>query len=103
MTIISGISINYLRRNTPLKLKRKITEVVLGISAGTMNSADIVYAQPELEGESIDSAYQRFLRGLDLTKCMIIPHYQDIKDQILDGNCVKICSDGEEMTLNLNC
>lgn len=133
-----------------MKLRELMTAyegVILGISAGTMNSADI-YAQPELEGESTDSAYQRFLRGLNLTKCMIIPHYQDIKHQILDGkrlfeditypdsygqkfyalpdgsylyskngvekicgeayliqdgNCVKVCSDGEELALNLDC
>ena len=57
----------------------------MGISAGSMNSADVVYAQPELEGEVIDAGYQRFLTGLDLTKTMILPHYQMIKDNILDG------------------
>lgn len=59
--------------------------IVIGISAGTMNSADTVYAQPELEGESVDPRYQRFLRGLGLTKTMILPHYQMVKDSILDG------------------
>jgi peptidase E len=59
--------------------------ILIGISAGTMNSAEIVYAQPELEGESIDKEYKRFLSGLGITKLMIIPHYQDIKNDILDG------------------
>lgn len=59
--------------------------VVMGVSAGTMNAADTVYAQPELEGESIDPEYQRFLPGLGLTKKMILPHYQETKDFILDG------------------
>ncbi len=59
--------------------------VVMGISAGTMNSADIVYAQPELEGESVDASYQKFLTGLNLTKCMILPHYQYTKNLMLDG------------------
>lgn len=59
--------------------------VVLGISAGSMNSADVVYAVPELEGESADPDYQRYLIGLDLTKNMIIPHYQENEFQILDG------------------
>lgn len=59
--------------------------VVLGISAGTMNSADIVYAQPEIEREASDKTYKKFLVGLNLTKCMILPHYQDTKNQILDG------------------
>lgn len=59
--------------------------LVIGISAGTMNCADIVYAHPELEGEAADPKYQRFIPGIDLTKRMILPHYQMIKDDILDG------------------
>ena len=71
-----------------IRLKERIHEfdgILIGISAGTMNSAEIVYAQPELEGESIDEEYERFLSGLGITKLMILPHYQDIKDDILDG------------------
>jgi len=59
--------------------------IVIGISAGTMNSADVVYAQPELEGESVDPNYSRFLPGLALTKTNILPHYQMVKDSLLDG------------------
>lgn len=59
--------------------------MVIGISAGTMNSADTVYAQPELPGESVDPAYERYQRGLGLTKTMILPHYQMVKDNELDG------------------
>ena len=59
--------------------------VVIGISAGSMNSADEVYAQPEEEGETIDPTYQRFLTGLNLTKTNLLPHYQENKDDILDG------------------
>lgn len=69
-------------------LKEKLQNfegIVIGISAGTMNSADTVYAQPELEGESIDPEYVRFLPGLGLTKTMILPHYQMVKDTVLDG------------------
>ena len=66
-------------------LMKDYNGVVIGISAGSMNSADIVYAQPEEEGEAIDPAYQRFLSGLNLTKTSLIPHYQEIKDDILDG------------------
>ena len=62
--------------------------LVIGISAGTMNSADEVYAQPELEGESVDPAYQRFIPGLGLTKINVLPHYQMIKDTVLDGQRV---------------
>ena len=50
-----------------------------------MNSAQIVYAQPEMDGEAIDPEYKRFLKGLDLTKFQIIPHYYSIKDKKLDG------------------
>ena len=59
--------------------------ILIGISAGTMNCAETVYAQPELDGESIDKEYQRFLPGLGITRLMIIPHYQEIKDGYLDG------------------
>ena len=59
--------------------------IVIGISAGSMNSAEEVYAQPEEEGEAIDPSYQRFLSGLGLTKINLLPHYQEVKDDILDG------------------
>ena len=67
------------------KLLKDYRGVVIGISAGSMNGADVVYAQPEIEGESIDPLYQRFLTGLNLTKRMLLPHYQDNKDDLLDG------------------
>ena len=41
--------------------------VLIGISAGTMNCADPVYAQPEEEGEAVS------------------PHYQMVKDSKVDG------------------
>ena len=59
--------------------------IVIGVSAGSMNSADVVYAQPEQEGEATDPSYERFLTGLGLTKTMLLPHYQEVKDNILDG------------------
>lgn len=59
--------------------------VVIGISAGSMNSADVVYSQPEKDGEALDPAYQRFLTGLNLTKTNLLPHYQEVKDDVLDG------------------
>lgn len=66
-------------------LTKYFSGIVIGISAGSMNSADTVYAQPELEGESESPDYQRFLTGLGLTDIQIIPHWQYIKDQTLDG------------------
>lgn len=59
--------------------------VVLGISAGSMNCAEVVYAQPEEPSEAIDPDYERFLPGLGLTKTMLLPHYQEVKDDVLDG------------------
>ncbi len=71
-----------------IALREKIRDfpgLVMGISAGTMNSADRVYAQPELPGESVDPGYERFLEGLGLTGINILPHYQMVKDFELDG------------------
>ncbi len=59
--------------------------IVMGISAGSMNAADIVYVQPEEEGESIDPGFERFVRGLGLCKVNVLPHYQMVKDNVLDG------------------
>ncbi len=59
--------------------------IVIGVSAGTMNSAETVYAMPELPGEAIDPDYQRFLPGLGLTEVMVIPHYNMLRDAMLDG------------------
>lgn len=64
---------------------RSFEGVVIGISAGTMNSADVVYAQPEIPGESVDPEYQRYLQGLDLTKIMVLPHFQMVREWMLDG------------------
>ena len=76
---------NFFKKLNLRGLIQNFSGVVLGISAGSMNAADVVYAQPEEEGESVDLSYQRFLEGLNLTKKMIIPHYQDIKNKIIDG------------------
>ncbi len=59
--------------------------VLMGISAGSMNSASTVYAHPELEGEAIDPDYGRFLPGLGLTEANILPHYNTIAGDTLDG------------------
>ncbi len=59
--------------------------IVMGISAGSMNCAELVYAQPEMPGEAADPSYQRFIPGLGLTDCNILPHYQAVKDDCVDG------------------
>lgn len=59
--------------------------IIMGISAGTMNSADLVYVQPEECGEAADPNFVRYTTGLGLTKTNILPHYQMVKDYYLDG------------------
>lgn len=59
--------------------------IVMGISAGTMNCARIVYAQPEMSGEATDPSYKRFIPGLSLTEFNILPHFNAVKNDYLDG------------------
>ena len=59
--------------------------IVIGVSAGSMNCAETVYVQPEEDGESVDPDFERFAPGLGLTQLNILPHYQKVKDNILDG------------------
>lgn len=71
-----------------INLFDKISEfdgLLLSLSAGSMNSAKLVYSIPELPGEALDPAYNRYFRGLGITECMMIPHYQYFKDVYLDG------------------
>lgn len=65
-------------------LLRDYTGVVIGISAGTMNCARTVYVQPEEPGESHPD-FRRFAPGMGVTRFQILPHYQKVKDNILDG------------------
>lgn len=67
------------------ELMKEFDGVVMGISAGTMNAADMVYVHPEREGETNFTEKERYRQGLGLTKTMVIPHYQMIKDWELDG------------------
>ena len=71
-----------------LQLKRKLSNyngIVVAWSAGSMNCADTVYAGPEFEGEAIDPLYERWISGLGITNINILPHFQSIKDDYLDG------------------
>ena len=63
---------------------RHFDGVVMGISAGSMNCADTVYVQPEEPGESVPE-FCRFAPGLGRTDVNILPHYQKVKDNFLDG------------------
>lgn len=72
-----------------IKLKDSLKDyegILMTISAGSMNCAGEVYAMPELEGESVDVNYKRYLEGLSLTDIQVIPHYQYLKEQSIDGS-----------------
>ncbi len=76
---------------TKLGLKEKLENfhgIVLGWSAGSMNCAEMVYAAPEADGEALDPEFKRFIPGLGLTKTNIFPHFQKLRDEILDGQRV---------------
>lgn len=69
-------------------LRALLTEypgVVMGVSAGSMNAADTVYVQPEEAGEAVDPGFIRWTQGLGLTGKNILPHYNMVRDNILDG------------------
>lgn len=59
--------------------------LLIAWSAGSMNCAEMVYAGPELLGEAIDPNYQRWICGLGITKTNIFPHFETLKDEMLDG------------------
>ncbi len=59
--------------------------VIMGVSAGSMNAADTVYVQPEEAGEAIDPNFVRWTQGLGLTDKNILPHYNQVRENILDG------------------
>lgn len=67
------------------ELIRDYKGVVIGSSAGSMNSAGRVYSHPELEGEAVDPSYQRWLTGLGLTEIKILPHLNEVRNETVDG------------------
>jgi len=72
-------------------LKKRISSfegIVIGISAGTMNCAETVYAIPEYPEELTDTEYRRFINGLGLTKLQVIPHYNLYKDSDIAGEMI---------------
>ncbi len=75
---------SFFRKIRLRRLLRHFDGTIVGISAGSMNCANTVYVQPEEEGES-DPRFQRFAPGLGLTEINLLPHYQKVKDNILDG------------------
>lgn len=71
-----------------IQLKELLKEykgIIIGISAGSMNCAEVVYASPELDGEALDPEYSRFLPGLALSSYSVFPHFQYVRGLTLDG------------------
>ena len=66
------------------RLLKNYQGTILGISAGSMNCARRVYAQPEAPGES-SPEFRRWYPGLGLSEINILPHYQQVYDRMLDG------------------
>ena len=66
------------------RLLKNYQGTILGISAGSMNCARRVYAQPEAPGESSPD-FRRWYPGLGLSEINILPHYQQVYDRMLDG------------------
>ena len=60
-----------------------------GAHEPTLHAARLVYAAPEEPGEAADPGYCRLLNGLGLTKTRILPHYQFIREHVLDGQKVE--------------
>lgn len=75
---------DFFRRIGLRQLLKDHPGVAMGISAGAMNCADTVYVQPEEPGESHPS-FVRFRPGLGLTRVQVLPHYQKVRDDLLDG------------------
>ena len=71
-----------------IELKERLQDwdgLLIAWSAGSMNCAEMVYAGPELPGEAIDPKFQRWISGLGITKTNIFPHFDALRDEILDG------------------
>ncbi len=71
-----------------LKLKERLKSfngLLIAWSAGSMNCACRVYVAPELSGEASDPDFIRWMPGLGLTETNIFPHYQALKEDVLDG------------------
>ena len=59
--------------------------LIIGGSAGSMNCASVVYCPPEVEGESEDKNFNRYLKGLGLTNVNILPHFEEFKRMTICG------------------
>lgn len=59
--------------------------IVIGQSAGSMNSATIVYDQPVTVEEFYDKNFKKQYPGLALTNISIMPHINVAKEETLEG------------------
>ena len=74
-----------------INLKEKIRHThafIIGSSAGSMNTAEVVYSPPELVEEASNPNFNRYYEGLGLTHINIFPHYDELQEEILDGKHV---------------
>lgn len=67
------------------KILSSYTGIVIGQSAGSMNSASIVYDQPVTIEEFYDKDFKKQYKGLGLTNISIMPHMNVAKDETLEG------------------
>ena len=89
-----------------LGLKEKLKNfngVIIGASAGAMNLAGTVYAKPENEDDFFPG-FQKKLLGIGLTGVNIIPHYNILKDKVINGVSILndiVVKDSDEFTFYL--
>ncbi|BBF43954.1 hypothetical protein lbkm_2642 [Lachnospiraceae bacterium KM106-2] len=62
--------------------------IIIGISAGTMNCAEMVYAPPASEEEILSTDYSSYFEGLGVTKINVFPHFQEMDDCVVGGKRV---------------
>lgn len=81
------------------RLKEKLKNydnVILSMSAGSMNCAKEVYLAPEEDDDVLIPINQKFKTGLALTDIQIVPHYQYLTDIMINDKGLidhYICND----------
>ena len=84
------------------ELLRGLDNVILGISAGSVNCASTVYCTPELEEEGRDPNFQKYYNGLGLTEINVMPHYEVLRDEVVAGKSTwneHIIPDSQDITI----
>ena len=83
---------NYFKQIGLKEILQNYDGIVIGQSAGSMNSASIVYCQPEYEEELLNKNFQKRLTGLGLTDIMLMPHMNRAKiDTLLGKTTYQLC------------